>query len=79
MSKASVAAAQFNLKENGVSNARIARLTAEEFTQAWRGTKQFERARSLDLTEHDLRTILVDPPRAGERAWRGGRCTSCKP
>lgn len=69
MSKASVAAAQFNLAENGVANASIARLTAEEFTQAWRGTKQFERAKNLNLAEHDLRTILVDPPRAGEPDW----------
>jgi tRNA (uracil-5-)-methyltransferase len=65
MSKASVAAAEFNLKENGVGNARIARLTAEEFTAAWRGTRSFERAKGLALPEHDLRTILVDPPRAG--------------
>ena len=27
-----------------------------------------ERARSLALNEHDLRTILVDPPRAGDTA-----------
>ncbi len=71
VSKASVAAAQFNLAENGVANASILRLSAEEFTQAWRGTRTFERARGLNLAEHDLRTILVDPPRAGERVtWR---------
>ena len=65
MSKASVAAAQFNLAENGITNVSIARLTAEDFTAAWRGTREVERAKPLALAEHDLRTILVDPPRAG--------------
>lgn len=66
MSKASVAAAEFNLQANGVSNAKIARLTAEEFTAAWTGAKEFERAKTLDLKAHNLQTILVDPPRAGK-------------
>lgn len=66
MSKASVAAAEFNMQENGISNTSIARLTAEEFTAAWKGVREFERAKSLDLKAHDLQTILVDPPRAGD-------------
>ncbi|CAL8460872.1 g403 [Coccomyxa elongata] len=65
MSKASVAAAEFNLQANGVSNTKIARLTAEEFTAAWTGAREFERAKTLDLKCHNLQTILVDPPRAG--------------
>lgn len=66
MSKASVAAAEFNLEANGVSNVSIARLTAEEFTAAWRGEKEYNRAKDLDLKAHKLQTILVDPPRAGQ-------------
>lgn len=67
MSKASVAAAEFNLHANGVSNTKIARLTAEEFTAAWTGAREFERAKTLDLKAHNLQTILVDPPRAGKK------------
>jgi tRNA (uracil-5-)-methyltransferase len=65
MSKASVAAAEFNLQANSISNTSIARLTAEEFTAAWKGVREFERAKSLNLKAHNLHTILVDPPRAG--------------
>lgn len=65
MSKASVAAAEFNLEANDVSNASIARLSAEDFTAAWHGKKESKRAAGLNLKEHDLKTILVDPPRAG--------------
>ena len=65
MSKASVAAAEFNLEANDVSNVSIARLSAEDFTAAWHGNKESKRAAGLNLKEHDLRTILVDPPRAG--------------
>ena len=65
LSKAAVAAAEFNIEANDVSNISIGRLSAEDFTAAWRGTRESKRAESLKLEEHDLRTILVDPPRAG--------------
>ena len=65
LSNASVAAAEFNLEANDVTNVSVARLSAEDFTAAWRGKKDSRRAEGLNLKEHDLRTILVDPPRAG--------------
>lgn len=69
LSKASVAAAEFNLQANNVSNVSIARLSAEDFTAAWRGKIESKRAEGLNLKEHDLRTILVDPPRAGLKCF----------
>ena len=68
LSKAAVAAAEFNLAANDVTNVSIARLSAEDFTAAWHGRLESKRAAALQLKEHDLRTILVDPPRAGAAA-----------
>ena len=64
-----MAAAEFNLEANDVSNVSIARLSAEDFTAAWHGNKESKRAAGLNLKEHDLRTILVDPPRAGVKTF----------
>eukprot|EP00326_Haptolina_ericina_P016563 CAMPEP_0181173286 /NCGR_PEP_ID=MMETSP1096-20121128/2916_1 /TAXON_ID=156174 ORGANISM="Chrysochromulina ericina, Strain CCMP281" /NCGR_SAMPLE_ID=MMETSP1096 /ASSEMBLY_ACC=CAM_ASM_000453 /LENGTH=106 /DNA_ID=CAMNT_0023261099 /DNA_START=56 /DNA_END=376 /DNA_ORIENTATION=+ len=72
MSKASVYLAQDNLKANGISNVQVARLTAEEFVEAHAGTRQFQRLDDAGIRlgkEYDgverLRTLFVDPPRAG--------------
>ena len=71
LSKAAVAAAEFNLVANGVTNVSIGRLSAEDFTAAWHGKLESKRAEALKLQEHDLKSILVDPPRAG--------ATTCSP
>jgi tRNA (uracil-5-)-methyltransferase len=63
VSKASVAAAQHNLEANAVSNVFVARMSSEEFVDAWREKRAMERLRGLDWDAVDLRTILVDPPR----------------
>ena len=68
LSKASVAAAEFNLAANDITNVSIGRLSAEDFTAAWHGKLESKRAEALNLKEHNLRTILVDPPRAGTKA-----------
>lgn len=67
ISKTSVAAAQWNIAANGCDNLRIARLSAEEFTEAWLGQREFRRLQQagIRLDEHDFGTVLVDPPRAG--------------
>tara|TARA_Y100001949_G_scaffold175175_2_gene184374 strand:- start:279 stop:815 length:537 start_codon:yes stop_codon:yes gene_type:complete len=65
ISKTSVAAAQVNIQDNGINNLIIARLSSEEFVQALRGERTFERLRDVELSEYDFRTVLVDPPRAG--------------
>ena len=65
ISKSSVAAAQFNIAENGIDNLQIVRMSAEEFSQALNGVREFNRLKGIDLTAYDCNTILVDPPRAG--------------
>ena len=69
ISKRSVAAAQHNIKANGVENVVIARCGSEEFSAAllsdkMKSFKRFEQ-QGLDLSECDFGTVLVDPPRAG--------------
>ncbi|OOF45057.1 tRNA (uridine(54)-C5)-methyltransferase TrmA [Rodentibacter trehalosifermentans] len=65
IAKPSVAAAQFNIAENGVDNLQIIRMSAEEFTQAMNGVRAFNRLKGIDLTAYECNTIFVDPPRAG--------------
>lgn len=71
ISKASVRLAEANLQTNGISNACVARLSAEEFVEAHAGVRRFRRldeacielgaASAFDRLE----TLFVDPPRAG--------------
>ncbi|PJG82057.1 tRNA (uridine(54)-C5)-methyltransferase TrmA [Caviibacterium pharyngocola] len=65
IAKPSVAAAQFNIAANGVENLRIIRMSAEEFTQAMNGEREFNRLKGIDLKAYECNTIFVDPPRAG--------------
>ncbi|MAL94141.1 MAG: tRNA (uridine(54)-C5)-methyltransferase TrmA [Haliea sp.] len=67
LAKTSVRAAQHNLAQNAVSNVQLIRLAAEEVTQAIRGERAFRRLADLPqaLGDYDLRTVFVDPPRAG--------------
>ena len=67
VSKTSVQAAQWNIQANARPNVRIARLSAEEYTQAMQGERSFRRLREqeISLADHDFSSVLVDPPRAG--------------
>ncbi|MGY5451764.1 tRNA (uridine(54)-C5)-methyltransferase TrmA [Agarivorans sp. MS3-6] len=67
IAKPSVEAAQYNIKANAIDNVKILRLSAEEFTQAMLGEREFRRLKEadVDLTSYQCNTILVDPPRAG--------------
>lgn len=67
LAKTSVRAAQYNLEHNAVMNVQLIRLAAEEVTQALRGERTFRRLADLPqpLGDYDLRTVFVDPPRAG--------------
>lgn len=67
LSKTSVRAARENLSANNIDNVQIIRLSAEEVTQAMTGVREFRRLRELPkaLGDYRLRTIFVDPPRAG--------------
>lgn len=61
----SVEAAQFNIGANGVGNVQIIRMSAEEFTEALEGKREFFRLRGIDLKSYNCETIFVDPPRSG--------------
>ncbi|MCK3654519.1 tRNA (uridine(54)-C5)-methyltransferase TrmA [Pasteurellaceae bacterium Macca] len=65
ISKSSVESAQYNIAQNGIENLQIIRMSAEEFTQAINGVREFYRLREVDLNAYQCHTIFVDPPRAG--------------
>ncbi len=67
LAKPSVAAAQYNIAANNIENVQIIRMSAEEFTEAMEGKREFRRLKqeNIDLKSYNCNTILVDPPRAG--------------
>ncbi|MDO5543764.1 MAG: tRNA (uridine(54)-C5)-methyltransferase TrmA [Acinetobacter sp.] len=67
LAKSSVYAAQWNIEKNQIENIQVARLSAEEFTQAYNGDREFRRLQeaNIDLSSYDFDTVFVDPPRAG--------------
>ncbi|MDF7676042.1 tRNA (uridine(54)-C5)-methyltransferase TrmA [Neisseriaceae bacterium ESL0693] len=67
VSKTSVQAARWNIDANQINNIAIARLSAEEFTQAYHGVRSFRRLdeAEIDLADYHFSTVFVDPPRAG--------------
>lgn len=67
LAKPSVESAQYNIAVNKIDNVQILRLSAEEFTQAIEGKREFRRLKDagVDLKSYDCNTIFVDPPRAG--------------
>lgn len=67
ISKTSVAAASWNISQNAIDNIAIARLSAEEFTEAQNGTREFRRLKQagIELSSYEFGTVFVDPPRAG--------------
>lgn len=67
LAKSSVYAAEWNIEKNKIENIQIARLAAEEFTQAYQGEREFRRLQEakIDLKEYAFGTVFVDPPRAG--------------
>jgi len=65
LAKPSVEAAQFNIAENTISNLQIIRMSAEDFSDAMKGGREYNRLKGIDLQSYQCETILVDPPRAG--------------
>ena len=65
ISKSSINAAKTNMELNGEANIEFVRMSAEEFVQALDGVREFRRMKEIDLSSYELRTIFVDPPRAG--------------
>jgi tRNA (uracil-5-)-methyltransferase len=65
ISKASIVAAKHNMQLNEIDNIDFVRLSAEEFTQALDGNREFRRLEGLDVQQYRLKTLFVDPPRSG--------------
>jgi tRNA (uracil-5-)-methyltransferase len=67
LAKPSVESAQYNIAANNTDNVQIIRMSAEEFTQAMEGKREFRRLKdaNIDLASYDCNTIFVDPPRSG--------------
>ena len=65
ISKTSIRSALFNAAQNDVDNVTLLRMSSEEFTEAWGGAREFRRLEGVELSDYDLNTIFVDPPRAG--------------
>jgi tRNA (uracil-5-)-methyltransferase len=65
IAKPSVHSAQFNIAKNNIDNVTIIRMSAEEFTQAINGVREFNRLQGINLSDYQCNTIFVDPPRAG--------------
>ncbi|MGF1708069.1 tRNA (uridine(54)-C5)-methyltransferase TrmA [Enterovibrio baiacu] len=67
LAKPSVESAQFNIAANNADNVQIIRMSAEEFTEAMEGKREFRRLQQagVDLKSYNCNTIFVDPPRSG--------------
>lgn len=67
LSKVATAAAHLNRTENGIDNIEFVRMSAEDMSGALANERSFRRLSHLKkpLEDYDLRTLLVDPPRAG--------------
>ena len=81
ISKTSIRSAKLNCELNGVDNIEFIRMSSEEFVEALRGDREFNRLKDVDLSSYSFgniysnsspityhsspNTIFVDPPRAG--------------
>ena len=79
ISKTSIRSAKENCKLNKIENIEFIRMSSEEFVQALRGDREFNRLKDTDLSKYSFgniykkfnaqdsrfNTIFVDPPRAG--------------
>ncbi len=67
LAKPSVDSAQYNITANNIDNVQIIRMSAEDFTDAMEGKREFRRLKdqNIDLQSYNCNTIFVDPPRSG--------------
>jgi tRNA (uracil-5-)-methyltransferase len=62
ISRTSIKSAQYNCALNQVNNLQVLQMSAEDVSAA---LQQGTKLKQLDLTDMQLNTVLVDPPRAG--------------
>jgi tRNA (uracil-5-)-methyltransferase len=67
LAKPSVDSAQYNITANKIDNVQVVRMSAEDFTDAMQGKREFRRLKqqNIDLQSYQCNTIFVDPPRSG--------------
>ncbi|WP_417762318.1 tRNA (uridine(54)-C5)-methyltransferase TrmA [Shewanella sp.] len=65
LAKPSVESAQYNIAVNEINNLQVIRMSAEDFSDALTGKRDFKRLGDIDLSSYQCNTIFVDPPRAG--------------
>lgn len=67
LAKSSVNSAKWAIDYNNISNIAMARLSAQEFSQAHNGEREFRRLAESDINikSYEFNTVFVDPPRAG--------------
>lgn len=65
LAKPSVEAAQFNIAANNIKNLQVIRMSAEDFSDAMAGKREYTRLKGIDLKSYECKTIFVDPPRSG--------------
>lgn len=67
MAKASVNAAKWAIHYNQINNIAIARLSAQEFSEAYQNKREFRRLieSGIKIDDYEFNTIFIDPPRAG--------------
>lgn len=65
ISKTSVKSALHNFQINRIENAKVVRMSSEEFSSALAGEREYRRLKDIELDQYQFSTVLVDPPRAG--------------
>ncbi len=62
LSKVSIKSAEWNIEKNQINNLQVLQMSAEDVSAA---LAKGSTLKHLELKDLDLRTVLVDPPRAG--------------
>ncbi|MDH4943804.1 tRNA (uridine(54)-C5)-methyltransferase TrmA [Sulfurimonas sp. C5] len=65
ISKSSINAAKTNMALNDVENIEFIRMGVEEFVDALKGTREYNRMKHIDMQSYNIDSIFVDPPRSG--------------
>ena len=65
ISKSSINAAKSNMKLNSVENIEFVRMSVEDFVGALDGVREYRRMKDINITEYNIDSIFVDPPRSG--------------
>jgi len=65
ISKSSINAAKANMLLNDVKNIEFVRMGVEDFVPALDGVREYRRMKDINISEYNIESIFVDPPRSG--------------